>query len=96
MKYVGATNAFIRFPFFVEGITVGLLSGTIATAVVYGIYFLVYDFFAGGKDIWLMTFTRHIIPLHVLWLPILTAFIAFGAFIGGIGTMSSVRKHLKV
>lgn len=39
MKFVGATNAFIRLPFFVEGMTVGAISGVLATVVVGGAYY---------------------------------------------------------
>lgn len=39
MKFVGATNAFIRMPFFVEGMTVGALAGLISTVLVGGAYF---------------------------------------------------------
>lgn len=38
MKYVGATNGFIRLPFFVEGIAVGLIAGLISSAIVLGGY----------------------------------------------------------
>ena len=39
MKFVGATNAFIRLPFFVEGMTVGAISGIVSTLVVGGVYY---------------------------------------------------------
>ena len=40
MKYVGATNGFIRWPFAVEGIIIGLISGAISIALLYGVYSL--------------------------------------------------------
>ena len=43
MKLVGATNGFIRFPFFVEGVTSGLISALIASAIVCGGYYAVYE-----------------------------------------------------
>ncbi|MEI3014617.1 MAG: FtsX-like permease family protein [Ruthenibacterium lactatiformans] len=43
MKFVGATNAFIRLPFFVEGMTVGAISGVLATGMVGGAYYGVLE-----------------------------------------------------
>ena len=40
MKYVGATNSFIRWPFAVEGMIIGLISGVISIALLYGVYSL--------------------------------------------------------
>ncbi len=48
MKLVGATNGFIRFPFFVEGVTSGLISALIASAIVCGGYYAVYEWY--GKN----------------------------------------------
>ena len=41
MKYVGATNSFIRWPFIVEGIIIGLSSGIVSLIIVSGLYMLV-------------------------------------------------------
>ena len=38
MKYVGATNSFIRWPFIVEGVFIGLIAGGISLALIGGIY----------------------------------------------------------
>ena len=39
MKLVGATNGFIRFPFFVEGVTSGLISAALASGIICGAYY---------------------------------------------------------
>lgn len=96
MKYVGATNTFIRMPFFVEGVTVGIIAGVLAAGVVCGAYYLIMDFIVGSQNIWFMSFYHRIIPFDVVWPKILMGFLAFGAVVGGLGTTSSMRKHLKV
>lgn len=96
MKFVGATNAFIRLPFFVEGITVGALSGLFATGVVCGCYYGVLRGLAQPSIQWLSEFTRCIYPLASVWTPVLIGFVAFGAVLGGVGCATSIRKHLKV
>lgn len=96
MKYVGATNSFIRLPFFVEGVSVGLIAGLLAAGVVCGVYYLAVDYFAGGSDLWLMGFSQQIIPLKGIWTTVLVAFLGFGTIIGGVGTSASIKRHLKV
>ncbi|MEG1153142.1 MAG: permease-like cell division protein FtsX [Ruthenibacterium sp.] len=96
MKFVGATNAFIRLPFFVEGITVGALSGLFATGVVCGCYYGVLRALAQPSIKWLSEFTRCVYPLTSVWAPLLIGFVVFGAILGGVGCATSIRKHLKV
>lgn len=96
MKFVGATNAFIRMPFFVEGITVGTIAGALATGLVCGCYFGVLQYLAQPSAKWLWEFTRNMYPLKDIWAPLLLAFVLFGSLIGGVGTSTSIRKHLKV
>lgn len=96
MKFVGATNAFIRMPFFVEGITVGTIAGVLATGLVCGCYFGILQYLAQPSAKWLWEFTRNMYPMTDIWAPLLIAFVAFGSFIGGVGTSTSIRKHLKV
>lgn len=97
MKYVGATNAFIRLPFFVEGMTVGVLSGLMAGGVVCGGYALLYQYMTGPSGpAFLSYYLTALLPLESVWLPLLSAFLLFGVLIGSLGCTSSIRKHLKV
>ncbi len=96
MKYVGATNAFIRLPFFVEGMTVGAIAGAIASVLVCGAYHLVYNYLVGMYNTWVMSLMGQIFTLNEIWYSIFIGFIAFGIIIGGFGTATSVRRHLKV
>lgn len=96
MKFVGATNAFIRLPFFVEGMTVGALSGILSSGVVLGIYYLALDFSTQKFPALVQDMMNALLPLEQVWLPIVVGFIAFGMVIGSLGCASSIRKHLKV
>lgn len=96
MKYVGATNAFIRLPFFVEGMTVGAIAGVIAAALVCGGYHLVYRYLIEMYNTWVMSLMHQIYTLNDIWMYVVVGFVAFGIIIGGFGTATSVRRHLKV
>lgn len=96
MKYVGATNGFIRLPFFVEGVTVGLIAGVISTVVVLGGYQLLLVFAVDLPGFWGTVLAGTLLPLAKVWYLVLGGFLAFGVLIGSIGTASSIRKYLKV
>lgn len=98
MKYVGATNAFIRWPFFVEGMTSGLIAGLLAFAMLsLGYTKLVEYLTTGGVGIsWLNNIFFTIVPYSTLRNPMLIAFVCVGVVLGGIGTSGSVRKYLRV
>ncbi len=88
MKYVGATDWFIRWPFVVEGVIIGFYSALIALAVIFGIYFFVERNFS-FQDFTLLPFAN-LIPVIVVMFAIV------GIGIGTVGSAISIRKHLKV
>jgi cell division transport system permease protein len=96
MKYVGATNAFIRFPFFVEGMTVGLLAGLISAGAVCGTYALIYGYLQEMYNTWVMSLMGELYAPGEVVAYLILGFAALGVCIGGFGTAMSVRKHLKV
>ncbi len=96
MKFVGATNAFIRLPFFVEGTTVGIIAGLISSALVGGGYYGLLYYSTLPEAAWLATFSAHFSPIEVILPYIVGGFIIFGVVIGSLGCASSIRKHLKV
>lgn len=96
MKYVGATNGFIRLPFFVEGVTVGLIAGAISTVVVLGGYQLLLVFAVDLPGFWGTLLAGTLLPLSRVWYLVLGGFLLFGMLIGSLGTASSIRKYLKV
>lgn len=92
MKSVGATNSFIRMPFMVEGIIIGIIAGLLATAAVWGIY----EFALGSFTSVLSGFGREIQIDFLDYAPYLVAaFVGIGIFTGIFGSATSIRKYLK-
>lgn len=93
MKYVGATNWFIRGPFFIEGIIIGLISSLIST----GIIALIYDRLVAaiGDDVMIML-SASMVPSDFLIFNVTIIFIALGISIGACGSIISMRRFLNV
>lgn len=96
MKYVGATNFFVSWPFFVEGVVLGLLAGGLASGVTIGLYKLIVDAAAGLTGFWEILLAFSLIPVDKVWFNLLWSGLAAGALIGGVGSLFSIRKHLRV
>ena len=96
MKYVGATNRMVTLPFFVEGLTMGLISGILTAAVSLGCYSYVVNAAGGLGGIWQMLMGRALVPVANVWTTILVSSLLSGAIVGGVGSMFSIRKHLNV
>ena len=96
MKYVGATNGFIRLPFFVEGIAVGLIAGVISSAIVLGGYQLLIIYSVDFPAFWGAILNDVLLGMGQVWWKVLIAFLAFGSLIGSVGTATSIRKYLHV
>ena len=96
MKYVGATNGFIRLPFFVEGIAVGLIAGLISSAIVLGGYQLLIIYSVDFPAFWGSILNDVLLGMNQIWWKVLVAFLAFGSLIGSVGTATSIRKYLHV
>ncbi|MBQ3252436.1 MAG: permease-like cell division protein FtsX [Oscillospiraceae bacterium] len=92
MKMVGATNAFIRLPFVVEGFTLGMLGAVLA----FGAEWLMYDALlanlASIDTLQLFSF----VPFKELLLPMIITFTAAGLFVGILGSWTSIRKFMDV
>lgn len=96
MKLVGATNGFIRFPFFVEGTTSGLISAAIASGIVCGAYYALCQWYAENPSNFSQMFGGQLVPLSSVWYYIVIGFVVLGFVLCGIGTATSIRKHLNV
>lgn len=98
MKYVGATNAFIRWPFFVEGMTSGLLAGLLSFGLLSLGYTQLVNYVLTHAEgfAWLNNVFYSILPYSTLYRPMLLVFLGVGVVLGGLGTAGSVRKYLKV
>ena len=92
MKLVGATNGFIRWPFFVEGLLLGILGSTIPiTAVLSGYYYLETNI----RDKITFSFVE-LLPFNPFAWQLSLVILVIGTFIGVWGSVMSVRKFLKV
>lgn len=91
MKLVGATNAFVRWPFFMEGLFLGILGAVLPIAAVAVGYQYVYQHF---NDRMMAMF--EMIPYQDLVMMLGSILLVLGALIGVLGSMQSVRKFLSV
>ena len=92
MKMVGASNSFIRCPFIVEGLILGLLGGAIGFFVLWGIYQLACEKIMSG-----MIANIIIIPsFQSIMYPILVIYLAIGFVVGTFGSNIAIRNYLKV
>ena len=91
MKSVGATKWFIRWPFIVEGIVLGVISGLISLGIVFVIYFFASDAVADISGV----FAVKPIPFKDYVLVMLAAFVATGVITGAFGSIVSMNKYLK-
>jgi cell division transport system permease protein len=92
MKLVGATNGFIRWPFFVEGVLLGVIGSLIPVALLlYG-----YRELTGASQVELSLLMMKMKPFDEVSRIVSTLLICIGIVIGVWGTIISVRKFLRV
>ncbi len=96
MSYVGATKSFIRFPFVVEGICLGLISAVIAYGLITLGYTAVMNKLLGQQTGWLGSAIQSLIPYSQIALEMGIFFLASSVLIGVIGSTISIRSHIKV
>lgn len=90
MKFVGATDWFIRWPFVIEGIILGFVGSVFSVGIVYYAYISIYRFLI-DKNL----FSYLISPGSIL-AQLLIHFLPIGILVGIVGSIVSLRKFLKV
>lgn len=93
MKYIGATDWFIRWPFIIEGIIIGLIGGVLAFVVVVWGYQIITN------RVQASTFTSNllnILAVKEIWKSVIVSFIGVGTLVGAGASIFSLNKHLKV
>lgn len=90
MKSVGATNGFVRFPFIIEGIILGVISGAVSLGIVWG----VYEFAIKQFSSLLLSLNLKAIPFADYALPMLGIFVAIGVVCGVGGSLVTMSKYL--
>lgn len=92
MKLVGATNGFVRWPFFIEGLLLGTFGSVIPIVILLGSYNSIIEWIAPrvqGSFITLLPYNPFVFQVSLI-------LVAIGAVIGVWGSLMSVRKFLKV
>lgn len=94
MKYVGATNGFIRGPFMVEGIIIGIVSAILTLAVLG----LTYNVVLGKvlESSLLKTMTISLLGFSDIFVLVLIVYLLLGIGIGILGSAISMKKYLEV
>ena len=88
MKAVGATDSFVRLPFVVEGVVIGLISADIALILLYFCYRV-------ATEALISSFTTDIVPYSSMVWVLQLVFIAIGVLAGVIGSVIIISKYLK-
>ena len=92
MRYIGATNKFIKKPFVIEGAIMGIVSALISFMLISIAYVVIYARIPKvGSSLGVFGF----IPYTSLWWMILAIYIVLGLFIGILGSSISIKKYLK-
>ena len=90
MKMVGATNSFIRIPFVIEGMILGLVGAIVALFLQWCVYIYVERTALAGIQMF------HIVGFNELFVPLLAIFAGVGVLVGCVGSAITLRKFLKV
>ena len=94
MKYIGATDFFVRAPFVIEGLIIGLIGAAIPLGVVYSIYINAMDMILSRfNELGSILAFLSVDEIFSILVPVS---LGIGAGIGFIGSFVTVRKHLRV
>lgn len=92
MKMVGASNWFIRFPFVVEGLVLGLIGGAVGFLLEWGIYDVLTNRIMTG----LMGNLISVVPFSSVSMPVMGVYLGIGIIVGGFGSSMAIRNYLRV
>lgn len=91
MKYIGATNWFVRGPFLVEGMIIGTLASLISSGIITAMY---YNISKAFSDEALILFSTGFVPVEFMTKNLIMIFLALGVSIGAVGSIISMRRFL--
>ena len=92
MKMVGATDGFIRWPFVYEGLLLGLISAVVAFVLQWVLYRAIAQGIENSDTLQLL----RIVPFELIYLPLAVAFGVVGILVGVGGSLTAIRKFLRV
>lgn len=94
MKYIGATDFFVRAPFVIEGIIIGLVGAAIPLAFIYFVYNRTLNFLKEQFSV--LSSLLNFLTIEEIFKNLLPVSLAIGVGIGFLGSFITVRKHLRV
>ena len=94
MKYIGATDFFVRSPFVIEGILIGLIGSLLPLGLIYVLYKKVIDYVM--IEFPSLSGLMQFLPVNEIFTNLIPVCIGIGVGIGFIGSFTTVRKHLSV
>ena len=96
MKFVGATDLFIRMPFVGEGVLLGFVYACVAYLLLWGGYSYLLNYVQEQTPVTVASFLKNLVPFSQVAKQLFASFAAGGIMVGVFGSMIFVRKHLKV
>ncbi|MBQ9437921.1 MAG: permease-like cell division protein FtsX [Lachnospiraceae bacterium] len=94
MKYIGATDFFVRAPFVIEGVLIGLIGAAIPLGVIYQLYTRIIVYVSARFSV--LSGLLEFLTVEEIFRMLLPISFGIGAGIGFIGSVVTVRKHLHV
>jgi cell division transport system permease protein len=94
MKYIGATDFFVRAPFVVEGILIGIIGSLIPLVIIYFVYTHAIEYVVSRFT--MLSSLLNFLPVDVIFNKLIPISLAIGIGIGFFGSFVTVRKHLHV
>lgn len=94
MKYIGAKDGFVRAPFVIEGLLIGIVGALIPLVLLYFMYDKAISYIMSKFS--LLNNIMEFLPVLDVYKTLLPVGIALGVGIGFVGSFFTIRKHLKV
>jgi cell division transport system permease protein len=94
MKYIGATDYFVRAPFVIEGMLIGLIGASVPLGIIYLIYNKALSFIRGEFSV--LSTLLNFLTVDQIFKTLLPVSLLLGVGIGFLGSFVTVRKHLRV
>lgn len=96
MQYIGATNGYVRGPFMIEGIMLGLIGSVIAILIISLGYNYIINYFAGRYVALLSGMSGYMVGVEMILNDLVIIFLTIGIGIGILGSLISLKKFLSV
>jgi cell division transport system permease protein len=96
MQYIGATNGYVRGPFMIEGIMLGLLGSIVAILLIFMGYNYIINYLAGRYIALLSGMSGYLVGVEMVFNDLIIIFLTIGIGIGILGSLISLKKFLSV